>query len=90
LIFIIVAVGGCAGKTERKNVCPIDGQAPEWSKQIDARNCEYFHFSAIEPKPTRGQLPANEIKRPEGVDGYWGLFGHMSGKRGGLNGSTQH
>jgi hypothetical protein len=48
LILCFIAACGCGGKVERKNVCPIDGQPPEWSKPVDARNCEYFHFSSIE------------------------------------------
>ena len=44
----LIAVCGCGGRAEHKNVCPIDGQPPEWSKPIDAKSCEYFHFSTIE------------------------------------------
>lgn len=47
LLSLIIAVG-CGKETEHKNVCPIDGQPPEWSRQIDAKNCEYFHFNPIE------------------------------------------
>jgi hypothetical protein len=30
------------------NVCPIDGQAAEWSKRQGRNDCEYGHFSAVE------------------------------------------
>src|SRR4029077_1073700 len=48
MTFILVAVYGCGGEAEHKNVCPIDGAPPEWSKPMSDNNCEYFHFSSIE------------------------------------------
>jgi hypothetical protein len=40
---------GCS-EASHKNVCPIDGQAPEWSGQRKGHSCEYFHYSIVEKK----------------------------------------
>jgi hypothetical protein len=40
----------CSGKASHKNVCPIDGQPPEWSGQRKGDWCEYSHYSIIEKK----------------------------------------
>jgi len=37
-------------ETAHKNVCPIDGQPPEWSGQRKGDSCEYSHYSIIEKK----------------------------------------
>jgi hypothetical protein len=37
---------GC--EANHKNVCPIDGQPPEWSGQRRGKSCEYFHYSIVE------------------------------------------
>jgi hypothetical protein len=38
---------GCS-EANRKNVCPIDGQRPEWSGERKGSSCEYFHYSIVE------------------------------------------
>lgn len=48
LFLCLIFAGGCEKETGHKNVCPIDGHPPEWSKQVDAKTCEYFHFNPIE------------------------------------------
>ena len=48
LLIILLATGGCGGQRQDKNVCPIDGQPPEWSKKRDSQACEYFHWSYTE------------------------------------------
>jgi len=45
LIFLVIA--GC---DRRKNVCPIDGQPPQWSGRRNGQSCEYFHYSNMERK----------------------------------------
>ena len=60
LLLSLIAAGGCEKNTEHKNVCPIDGQAPEWSKQIDAQTCEYFHFSPIERRAHSWTAPCEQ------------------------------
>src|SRR5580700_1482788 len=60
LILGLFAVCGCGGKAEHKNVCPIDGQLPEWSKPIDAKNCEYSHFSSIERQTHSWKAPCEQ------------------------------
>jgi hypothetical protein len=57
-------VGGCEKETKHKNVCPIDGQAPEWSRPIDAQTCEYFHFSPIERKTHSWTGPCEQTESP--------------------------
>jgi hypothetical protein len=60
LALMVVAIGGCAEKQNARNVCPIDGRPPEWSKQVDARNCEYFHFNAIERQTHSWTAPCEQ------------------------------
>jgi len=39
---------GCS--RSRQNVCPIDGQPPEWTGARKGNSCEYFHYSIVEKK----------------------------------------
>jgi hypothetical protein len=41
LVLSLVATEGCERQGEHKNVCPIDGQPSEWSKQRDPQTCEH-------------------------------------------------
>ncbi len=45
LVFLVIA--GC---DRRKNVCPIDGQPPEWVGRRNGQSCEYLHYSVVEKK----------------------------------------
>ena len=45
---LAVILLGC--QANHKNVCPIDGQPPEWSGQRRGKSCEYFHYSIVEKK----------------------------------------
>ena len=40
-----VTFAGCHKKQSAKNVCPIDGQPPQWSGGRKGNSCEYFHYS---------------------------------------------
>jgi hypothetical protein len=46
---LAVILLGCS-QAAHKNVCPIDGQPPQWSGARDGQSCEYFHYSNIEKK----------------------------------------
>ena len=37
-----------AGFNSHKNICPIDGQPPQWVGQRKGQSCEYFHDNDIE------------------------------------------
>jgi len=63
LLLSLIVAGGCEKEMEHKNVCPIDGQPPEWSRQIDAKTCEYFHFNAIE-RQTHSWTESCEFRKP--------------------------
>lgn len=43
-----VTLAGCHKKQGSKNVCPIDGQPPQWSGGRKGNACEYFHYSDTE------------------------------------------
>ena len=60
LLLSLVATGGCEGQGEHKNVCPIDGQPPEWSKQRDPQTCEYFHWSYTERQTHSWTAPCEQ------------------------------
>jgi hypothetical protein len=62
LLLSLMGAGGCEKKSEHKNVCPIEGQPPEWSRQIDAQTCEYFHFSPIERQTHSWTAPCEQSK----------------------------
>ena len=47
-VVLVVILLGC--EANHKNVCPIDGQPPEWSGQQRGNSCEYFHYSIVEKK----------------------------------------
>ena len=47
LLLIVLLIVGC---NNRKNACPIDGQAPQWTGQRKGQSCEYFHYSDAERK----------------------------------------
>jgi hypothetical protein len=51
VVVISLAVSGCTKNEAVKNVCPIDGQSPEWVGQKNGKSCEFFHYSAIERHP---------------------------------------
>jgi hypothetical protein len=62
LALLLSLIVGCEKETEHKNVCPIDGQPPEWSRQIDAKTCEYFHFNPIERQTHSWTAPCERSK----------------------------
>jgi len=45
LILIVLIGTGC---NKQKNVCPIDGQPPQWVGQRKGSSCEYFHYNDVE------------------------------------------
>jgi hypothetical protein len=45
LLLIVFVFAGC---NSRKNVCPIDGQPPQWVGQRKGQSCEYFHYNDVE------------------------------------------
>jgi len=47
-LLISLAVAGCARNQTQKNVCPIDGQPPQWVGQRNGKSCEFFHYNDIE------------------------------------------
>jgi hypothetical protein len=47
---LTVILLGCSETSHKKNVCPIDGQPPEWSGAQKEHSCEYFHYSIVEKK----------------------------------------
>jgi len=48
ILGIFLTLAGCGKSQSRKNVCPIDGQPPQWAGQRKGNSCEYFHYSDIE------------------------------------------
>jgi hypothetical protein len=48
-LLIAVILMGCS-EAGHKNVCPIDGQPPQWSGPRNGHSCEYFHYSIVEKK----------------------------------------
>jgi len=46
---LAVILLGCS-QAAHKNVCPIDGQPPQWSGARNGQSCEYFHYSIVEKK----------------------------------------
>ena len=50
LICVMSFLAGCSQKTTQKNICPIDGQPPQWSGAKNGRSCEYSHYSVVEKK----------------------------------------
>ena len=46
------------------NVCPIDGQAAEWTKR-NVTSCEYGHFSQMEEPLILGQHRARRFVSPK-------------------------
>jgi hypothetical protein len=47
LLLVFLVFTGC---NSHNNVCPIDGQPPQWSGQRKGQSCEYFHYSDVERK----------------------------------------
>jgi hypothetical protein len=47
LVLICLFTAGCTKETS-KNVCPIDGQPPQWTGARHGDTCEYGHYSIIE------------------------------------------
>jgi hypothetical protein len=45
---ISLAFTGCSNNRTHKNVCPIDGESPQWVGQRNGDSCEFFHYSDIE------------------------------------------
>ncbi len=50
VVMASIAIFGFGSSGNRKNVCPIDGQPPQWVGQRKGDSCEYFHYSDIERK----------------------------------------
>ncbi len=48
ILLVLLIVAGCTKYRAHKNVCPIDGQSPEWSRQLIGKTCEYFHYNVVE------------------------------------------
>jgi hypothetical protein len=48
ILLVFIAVFGCKKGRTARNVCPIDGEAPQWVGQRNGKSCEYFHYSDIE------------------------------------------
>ncbi|MGA8618665.1 MAG: hypothetical protein WB660_09155 [Candidatus Sulfotelmatobacter sp.] len=46
----LLSITACARGGRQQNVCPIDGQPPQWSGPRKRNSCEYFHYSIIEKK----------------------------------------
>jgi hypothetical protein len=51
VLLISLTVTGCDKNQSQKNVCPIDGQQPQWVGQKNGKSCEFFHYSDIERHP---------------------------------------
>jgi hypothetical protein len=62
---LAVILLGCSETSHKENVCPIDGQPPEWSGARNGHSCEYFHYSIVEKKTHSWWLTArpNECNR---------------------------
>lgn len=50
LVLWSLSVAGCGEKHAGANVCPVDGQAPQWVGEQKGDSCEYFHYSDLERK----------------------------------------
>lgn len=48
LALTVMAAAACKGERSGKNVCPIDGAAPEWTGRQNGNSCEYLHYNAVE------------------------------------------
>jgi len=49
-VLLVVWAGGagCKQSNPHKNICPTDGQAPQWSKALSEGTCEYSHYREME------------------------------------------
>jgi hypothetical protein len=47
-LMIFLTITGCAESQTHKNVCPVDGQPPQWIGQRKGKSCEFFHYSDME------------------------------------------
>jgi hypothetical protein len=47
-LMIFLTITGCVESQTHKNVCPVDGQPPQWVGQRKGKSCKFFHFSDME------------------------------------------
>jgi hypothetical protein len=59
-----IAAVACKGERSHRNVCPIDGAAPEWAGRRKGNSCEYFHYNAVE-RQTHSWWAECEMTTPE-------------------------
>jgi hypothetical protein len=64
LSMIVMSAAACKGGRSGKNVCPIDGAAPEWTGQRNGNSCEYLHYSAVE-RQTHSWWAKCDLTTPE-------------------------
>ena len=48
VVMLALEVAGCGRGHAQRNVCPIDGAAPQWMGRRNGNSCEYFHYNAVE------------------------------------------
>jgi hypothetical protein len=63
LIFIVLT-SGCGKREGVRNVCPIDGAAPEWKGRRNGNSCEYLHYNSIERQTHSWWAPC-DLTTPE-------------------------
>ena len=49
-LLVLLSLAACSQGHRQKNVCPIDGQLPQWSGARKGNSCEYFHYSIVEKR----------------------------------------
>jgi hypothetical protein len=61
---VVLAAAACRGERANKNVCPIDGSAPQWSGRRNGNYCEYSHYNAVE-RQTHSWWAVRDLTAPE-------------------------
>jgi hypothetical protein len=64
LFMIVMSATACRGERSGKNVCPIDGAAPEWTGKRNGSSCEYLHYNAVE-RQTHSWWAACDLATPK-------------------------